>query len=70
MESFWSSRQIELLDRKRWSTRVEFANAMFEYIEVFHNRKRRHSVIGYRPPIEVEIAYKQTLVPAGYSTWR
>lgn len=34
MESFWSSMQIELLDRQRWSTRVELANAMFEYIEV------------------------------------
>ena len=30
MESFWSSMQIELLDRQRWSTRVELANAMFE----------------------------------------
>jgi transposase InsO family protein len=33
MESFWSSMQIELLDRKRWKTRVELANAIFEYIE-------------------------------------
>ena len=64
MESFWSSMQIELLDRKRWSTRVELANAMFEYIEVFHNRKRRHSGLGYRTPIEVEVAYERTLVPA------
>ncbi len=64
MESFWSSMQIELLDRQRWSTRIELANAMFEYIEVFHNRKRRHSGLGYRTPIEVEVAYERTLVPA------
>jgi putative transposase len=33
MESFWSSMQIELLNRKRWKTRVELANAIFEFIE-------------------------------------
>lgn len=55
MESFWSSMQIELLDRKKWKTRVELANAIFEYIEIFHNRQRRHSAPGYRTPIEPEI---------------
>ena len=35
MESFWSSMQIELLNRKRWKTRVELSNAMFDYIEFF-----------------------------------
>lgn len=43
MESFWSRMQIELLNRKKWKTRIELANALFEYIEVFHNRRRRHS---------------------------
>lgn len=33
MESFWSSIQIELLNRRRWKTRVELANAIFEFIE-------------------------------------
>ena len=46
MESFWSSMQIELLNRKKWKTRVELANAIFEYIEIFHNRQRRHSALG------------------------
>ena len=54
MESFWSTMQIELLDRKRWKTRVELANAIFEYIEVFYNRRRRHSQLGYISPIEFE----------------
>ncbi len=36
MESFWSSMQIELLNRKKWKTRVELANAIFEYIEIFY----------------------------------
>jgi putative transposase len=46
--------QIELLDRRRWKTRVELANAIFDYIEIFHNRQRRHSPLGYRTPIEHE----------------
>ena len=54
MESFWSSMQIELLNRKKWKTRVELANAIFEYIEIFHNRQRRHSALGYHTPIEYE----------------
>jgi len=54
VESFWSSMQIELLNRKKWNTRVELANAIFEYIEIFHNRQRRHSALGYRTPIEYE----------------
>ena len=56
MESFWSSMQIELLDRKRWKTRVELSNAMFDYIENFYNRQRRHSQLDYVSPIEFELA--------------
>ena len=55
MESFWSSMQIELLNRRRWKTRVELANAIFDYIEIFHNRQRRHSALGYRTPTEYEV---------------
>ena len=46
MESFWARMQVELLNRKRWNTRLELANAMFEYLEIFHNRQRRHSSLG------------------------
>ena len=46
MESFWSRVQVELLDRKRWNTRIELATALFEYLEIFHNRQRRHSSLG------------------------
>lgn len=59
MESFWSRMQVELLDRKRWRTRVELANAMFEYLEIFHNRQRRHSALGMLTPVEFEIRHKQ-----------
>jgi putative transposase len=45
MKSFWSTMQIELLDRSDGETRVEFSNV--EFIEVFYNRRRRHSQLGY-----------------------
>ncbi len=64
MESFWSSMQIELLNRKKWKTRVELANAIFEYIEIFYNRQRRHSSIDYRTPIEYELHSETTTVTA------
>jgi putative transposase len=46
IESFWSRMQVELLDRHRWRTRVELANAIFEYLHMRHNRRRRHSGLG------------------------
>jgi putative transposase len=54
IEAFWSRLQVELLDRRRWKTRVELANAIFEYLEIFHNRQRRHSSLGMLTPIEFE----------------
>ena len=54
IESFWSRMQVELLDRQRWLTRVQLANAIFEYLEVFHNRQRRHSALQMLTPIEFE----------------
>jgi putative transposase len=54
IESFWSRMQVELLDRKRWRTRVELANAIFDYLEIFHNRQRRHSSLGMLTPIGYE----------------
>ena len=54
IEAFWSRMQVELLDRKRWRTRVDLANAIFEYLEIFHNRQRRHSALGMLTPVEFE----------------
>ena len=61
MESFWSRMQVELLDRRRWRTRIELANAIFEYLEVFHNRQRRHSSLGMLSPIEFETRQPTTV---------
>jgi putative transposase len=54
IESFWGRMQTELLNRQRWRTRIELANAIFEYLEVFHNRQRRHSALGWLTPMEYE----------------
>jgi transposase InsO family protein len=54
IESFWARMQVELLDRRRWHTRIELANAIFEFLEVWHNRRRRHSQLGMLTPVEFE----------------
>ena len=54
IESFWARMQVELLNRRTWKTRVELANAMFDYLEIFHNRQRRHSALGMLTPTEYE----------------
>ena len=38
IDSFWGRMQPELLNRKRWKTRIEIANAIFDYLEISHNR--------------------------------
>lgn len=56
-ESFFSSMQVELLDRQPWRTRQELANAIFEWIEAFYNPVRRHSGLDYLSPIDYERAH-------------
>lgn len=53
-ESFYATLQTELLDRQNWPSRASLRLAIFEYIEVFYNRRRRHSALGYLSPIEFE----------------
>jgi putative transposase len=62
IESFWGRMQTELLNRKRWNTRLELANAIFEYLEIFHNRQRRHSALGWMTPVEYEKMHTSTNV--------
>jgi putative transposase len=54
IESFWARLQTELLNRKKWKTRLELSTTLFEYLEIFHNRNRRHSSLGMLTPIEFE----------------
>jgi putative transposase len=60
IESFWARLQTELLNRKKWKTRVELSTALFDYLEIFHNRSRRHSSLGMLTPIEYEKVNNQT----------
>ena len=57
MESFWSTMQRELLDRRHWHTRDQLAAAIFEWIEAFYNPIRRHTAIGSLSPAEYEVRY-------------
>ncbi len=50
-ESFFATLQVELLDRRRWDTRRQLAQAIFEYIEAFYNPERRHSALNYQSPV-------------------
>ena len=61
IESFWSRMQAELLNRKHWRTRIELANAIFDYLEIWHNRQRRHSALGMLSPIQFETQTPSTV---------
>ena len=50
VESFFASLETELIDRSRWPTQAEARLAVFDWIERFYNRIRRHSAIGYLTP--------------------
>jgi len=54
MESFFSSLKREWVRGKDYATRTEATRDLFEYIEVFYNRKRRHSKLGQISPEEYE----------------
>jgi transposase InsO family protein len=57
MESFFSTLQRELLDRRRWQTRKELAQAIFEWIEAWYNPHRRHTSIDNLSPVTYERLY-------------
>jgi transposase InsO family protein len=54
VESFWSSLKYETVYQRRFATRAEAKAALFEYIEVFYNRRRLHSSLGYVSPLTFE----------------
>jgi transposase InsO family protein len=56
MESFFATLKKELVYRERYQTRSQARQSLFEYIECFYNRVRRHSTIGYLSPIKFEQA--------------
>ena len=54
VESFFATLKLELIFRRTFRTRREAILAIFRYIEVFYNRQRRHSYLGYLSPVEFE----------------
>ena len=54
MESFWSSLKRELVHRCQFATRAQARAAVFEWIEIFYNRERLHSALGYQSPVDFE----------------
>lgn len=53
-ESFFATLKKELVHRRSWPTRRQLGSAVFEYIEAFYNRERRHSTLGTLSPAEYE----------------
>lgn len=59
-ESFFATLKKELIHRRAWPTKAELRGEVFEYIEVFYNRRRRHTRLGQLSPSEYErITHKQ-----------
>lgn len=56
VESFFHSLKTELVYRRNFKTREEAKRAIFEWIETWYNRERRHSALGYMSPVEFEKA--------------
>lgn len=54
VESFFGTLKRELVCHRQYATRDEATQDVFEYIEVFYNRQRRHSTLGYQSPAEFE----------------
>ena len=53
-ESFFSTLKIELAHDADWATHADARTDVAEYVEIFYNRQRRHSVLGYVSPVAFE----------------
>ena len=60
MESFFGTLKREWVHERRYQTRQEARLSIFEYVEVFYNRIRRHSALGYRSPEQYEGLLNET----------
>jgi transposase InsO family protein len=60
VESFFGTLKTELVHGERYRTRLEARLSIFEYVEVFYNRQRSHSALGYRSPEQYEKLLRET----------
>ncbi len=63
MESFFASLKKEHVHPVRFRSREEAKAAVFDYIEVFYNRQRLHSALGYRTPAEARSSMEEITMP-------
>ena len=59
-ESFFATLECELLERRSFRSHAEARMAIFEFVEGFYNRRRRHSALGYQSPVAFEDNHGQT----------
>ena len=64
VESFFGTLKRELIHRRSWPTRREAADAIHEYIEVFYNRRRRHTTLGGKAPAAFEALAQRQVAQA------
>ena len=63
-ESFFATLKKELVHRRSWQSKRELGSAVFEYIEAFYNRERRHSTLGMLSPAQYELLCEQLVYAA------
>ena len=56
IEAFWSTLKLELIYRRQFQDAAQLRQVLFDYIEVFYNRQRLHSALGYQSPADFEAA--------------
>jgi len=66
-ESFFATLKTELIYPRRFATRREAKDAIFDYVEVFYNRRRRHSTLGYLSPVDFELKFVEEKMSADYN---
>lgn len=66
-ESFFHTLKTESVHFERYKTRESAHRSLFDYIEIFYNRKRRHSSIGYSTPVEAKDSYRESEKPNSLS---
>ena len=64
MESFFASLKKEQIHHARFRTREEAKAAVFDYVEIFYNRQRLHSALGYRTPAEARAGMERITMRA------
>lgn len=61
-ESFFATLKKELVDRRSWPEKAELRTEIFDFIEIFYNRRRRHSMLGMFSPVDYETALSASTV--------